>query len=264
MGFSPQPNDWQCGPYALKHGLLALAIPCDEAGLSRAAGATVQGADEHDLDRAARRHGCVLRVERWSTSGAARDALQSHLARRTPVLLCVDQWSHWIVAMGAEGDAAVVFDSRQADVIQIVPWPALMTRVMYRASGTALYDLHPLVPERVPLARATFSRARAEHLRLPTSRSLRRDWEQYVRALLPLVRPRGPQGEWTLMLGNVVREATPRVLGTSAGPQRARLRERLAHAAFVADAYEFEIGLEQTEHAVDVLRRLGEAAILAA
>ena len=265
MGFSPQPNEWQCGPYALKYALLALAIPCDETALTRESGATRQGTDERDLDRAARRHGCVLRVERSTTRDSARAALRGHLTRRTPVLLCVDQWSHWIVAVGSDADAAVVLDSRQAAVIQIVPWPKLMGRVAYRGiSGAALYDLQPLVPMSVPPARAAFTRARADFLLRPANRALRRGWEQYVRALLPLARPKSAQTEWTLPLANVVREGTPRVLGATTGRQRDLLRERLAHAAFVADAYDFEIGLDQTEHALEVLRRLGEEVVLAA
>lgn len=265
MGFSPQPNEWQCGPYALKYALLALAIPCDETDLTRESGATQQGTDERDLDRAARRHGCVLRVERSTTRDSARDGLRSHLSRRTPVLLCVDQWSHWIVAVGGDADGAVVLDSRRADVIQVMPWPGLMGRVAYRGiSGATLYDLQPLVPMSVPPARAEFSRARAEFLLRPANRALRRGWEQYVRALLPLARPKGVQTEWTLPLANVVREVSPRVLGATAGRQRDLLRERLAHATFVADAYDFEIGLDQTEHAVEVLRRLGDEVVLAA
>lgn len=265
MGFSPQPNEWQCGPYALKYALLALAIPCDETQLTREAGATEQGTDERDLDRAARRHGCVLRVERSTTRDSAREALQGHLSRRTPVLLCVDQWSHWIVAVGGDTDGVVVLDSRQGDVIQIVPWPVLMGRVGYRGiSGAVLYDLQPLVPMSVPPARAALTRTRAAFLLRPANRALRRGWEQYVRALLPLARPKRAQTEWTLPLANIVREVTPRVLGTTTGRRRDALRERLGHAAFVAEAYEFEIGLDQTEHAVEILRRLGQEVVLAA
>lgn len=265
MGFSPQANEWQCGPYALKYALLVLAIPCDETDLTRESGATEHGTDERDLDGAARRHGCVLRVERSTTRDGAREALRGHLSHCTPVLLCVDQWSHWIVAVGGDADGVIILDSRQADVIQVVPWPALMGRVAYRGiSGAALYDLQPLVPMSVPPARAAFTRARAEFLLRPTNRALRRGWEHYVRALLPLTRPRSAQTEWTLPLANVVQEVTPRVLGATTGRQRDALRERLAHAAFVAEAYDFEVGLDQTERTIEVLRRLGEKVVLAA
>ncbi len=265
MGFSPQPNAWQCGPYALKYALLSLAIPSDEAAVTRASGATEQGTDERDLDRAARRYGCVLTVDRWLTEEDARVALRDHLARRTPVLLCVDQWNHWIVAVGAEADVVIVLDSRKADVVQIIDWKALLGRVAYRSgSGAALYDLHPLVPTRVPLARAEFSRARAEFLCRPTSRALRRSWDRYVRALVPFARPRGPQAEWTMLLGNVVRQHTPRVLADTMEQRRAPMREHLTHAAFVADTYALEVGPDQTEAALAAMRRLADAVVLAA
>jgi hypothetical protein len=265
MGFSPQPTDWQCGPYALQYALLALAIPCDAAALTRASGATEQGADERDLDRAARRYGCVLSGERWAAADDARTALRAHLSRRTPVLLCVDQWNHWIVAVGADGDAVIVFDSRQADVVQIVDWNGLLARVVYRAAfGATLYDLHPLVPRRVPTARAEFSRARAEFLRRPSSRALRCSWEHYVRALVPLARPPGPQAEWTVLLGNVVREYTPRVLADSTAAERGPLRAHLRHAAFVADTYALEVGPDQTALALAAVRGLANALLRAA
>ena len=38
MGIYPQPNLWQCGPFALKHALVALGILRDEKDISRLAG----------------------------------------------------------------------------------------------------------------------------------------------------------------------------------------------------------------------------------
>jgi hypothetical protein len=116
----------------------------------------------------------------------------------------------------------------------------------------------------VPPARAEFSRARAEFLRRPTSRALRHSWDRYVHALVPFARPRGPQAEWTMLVGNVVREHTPRVLADTQERQRARMREHLVHAAFVADTYAFEVGPDQAEPALAAMRRLADAAVLAA
>ena len=42
MGFSTQPNRWQCGPFALKHALIMLGILADE----RAIGPFVAGIEE--------------------------------------------------------------------------------------------------------------------------------------------------------------------------------------------------------------------------
>ena len=54
MGFYPQPNTWQCGPFALKHALAILGRFVDEKDLSKAAKATRGGTDERMLSRAAK------------------------------------------------------------------------------------------------------------------------------------------------------------------------------------------------------------------
>ena len=45
MGIYPQPNTWQCGPFALKHALLTLGIVEHERKLTRVSGANEDGAD---------------------------------------------------------------------------------------------------------------------------------------------------------------------------------------------------------------------------
>ena len=38
MGIYPQPNIWQCGPFALKHALVTLGVLKDEREISKLAG----------------------------------------------------------------------------------------------------------------------------------------------------------------------------------------------------------------------------------
>jgi len=55
MGLYPQPNNWQCGPFALKHALIMLGKIVNEKDISRIAGAHWWGgADEIKLSRAAK------------------------------------------------------------------------------------------------------------------------------------------------------------------------------------------------------------------
>lgn len=265
MGFYPQPNAWQCGPFALKYALLVLAIPSHERTLTRASGATEHGADERDLDRAARRYGCVLAVERWRDAGQARHALHAHLASGTPVLLCVEEWSHWMVAVAVDTDAVVVLDSRVPNVFGSVPLAELMERVAYHPNRwRVLYDLHPLMSGSVPRARATFSRARVEMLCQPGNLDLRRRWDEYLRVLLPVSRPPRQQAEWTVALAGLVREAIPRVLGETAEDRVPLVQRRLAHACFVAETYGLEIGPDETDRVVSAVHRFVDRVAAAA
>jgi hypothetical protein len=261
MGFIPQPNTWQCGPYALRHALLALGLVADERLLTRVSGATEEGADERDLGRAARHVGCVLGCERLHDADAARHALVAHLRRPHPVLVCVDQWTHWIAIVGMENDAVVALDSRSSGVWQIIHWRVLATRLAYAAGpGRAWYDLHPLVPDGASPRPARFSLARVEHLCGPDGRDLSRDWSRYLADLIPVSCATGAQTEWTVSIGDTLRGRAAALL--DALPTRGMLlaHRRLTHAAFVADTHGLEAALDHTTQLEAIAARLAQYA----
>jgi len=250
MGFHTQPNAWQCGPFALKHALLSLGVVADEGDLTRASGANDEGADERDLGRAAERYRCDLTLDRLHTAPAARAALAAHLRARIPVLLCVDQWSHWVTAAGIEDDTVVLLDSRVDGVFLTMDWPPLAGRVACRGErDQLLFDLHPLVPRR-PTPRARFSLARVELLRGVEQRDLAGRWGTYLEALLPLCRTHGPQTEWTVGIGDVLRDHAAGVLAGLPTREALESHRHLTHAAFVADTH----GLEATADAEAAVR----------
>jgi len=261
MGFIPQPNTWQCGPFALRHALLALGIVADERVLTRASGATEEGADERDLDRAARHVGCVLGCDRAHDADAAWRALVAHLRAPHPVLLCVDQWTHWIAVVGIEGEAVIALDSRSSVVWQVIPWRALAARVAYAAGrGRAWYDLHPVVPDRASTRPARFSVARVEHLCGPDGRELSRDWSRYLAELIPVSRAAGPQTEWTVSIGDTLRARATALLDGL--PTRGMLlaHRRLTHAAFVADTHGLDAALDHTAQLDAIAARMAQDA----
>jgi hypothetical protein len=256
MGFHTQPNAWQCGPFALKHALLSLGIVADEGALTRAAGASEEGADERDLGRAAARYRCDLGLERLRDAAAAKHALSAHLRTRTPVLLCVDQWTHWIAAAGMEDDQVVLLDSRVDGVFLTLGWSLLESRLGYRTSGgSILYDLHPLAPRR-PSPRARFSLARVELLRSVEQRDLARGWGTYLETLLPLTRKPGPQTEWTMGIGDALRTHARELLEGIPSHATLRSHRHLSHAAFVADTHGLEAAAEAAVEVGAVAHRI--------
>ena len=113
-GFYPQPNEWTCGPFALKHALLALGRMVDVAQISTTAKTHWwSGTDEIQLARAAREFECDLVLERRSDAEQARKVLVKYLREQTPVLLCVEEWTHWITVLRAEDRRFVVVDSQR-------------------------------------------------------------------------------------------------------------------------------------------------------
>jgi len=178
-----------------------------------------------------------------------------------PVLLCVDQWTHWIAIVGMEHDAVIALDSRSSVVWEIIPWSILATRLAYPAGGgRSWYDLHPLVADRASTRPARFSLARVEHLCGPDGRELSRDWSRYLADLIPVSRAAGPQAEWTVSIGDTLRERAASLL--DALPTRGMLlaHRRLTHAAFVADTHGLEAALDHTVQLEAIAARMAQPA----
>ncbi len=199
MALYSQPNSWQCGPFALKHGLLGWGVFAHENDLARIAGSSERdGTDETQLRRVAAAHGCELGLVRHRTARGARHTLARLLAARVPVLLCVDQWDHWVTAMGADADRVVLFDSYFDDtVVRLEAWDRLMTRLAFRQRRwrglwrRTLYDLQPLtVTHDTSGLRLALSPERVERVSQAPDGFGRR-WDEYGRALRPLVATNG-------------------------------------------------------------------------
>lgn len=219
MAIYAQPNSWQCGPFALKHALLAVGRFAHEDDLARIAGAdATRGTDDIGLARAARAHGCALHMVRRSDQDAAQHVLTRILSRGVPALLCLDQWDHWVAAVGVERDRFVVFDSHFDQPLRVEPWERLGDRLAYREErwlGTrTLYDVHPLEPRSRRRFRLALTPGLAERLLTAGDGSLSRDWDDLARELLVLGAPPGPQLEF----------------GDSLAEWVARRRERIAVA----------------------------------
>jgi hypothetical protein len=202
MAISGQPNSWTCGPFSLKHGLLALGVFAREDALTSAAGSTEQyGTDEPGLRRAARLHGAELGAERWTNPHAAQRAAVAWLDRRVPVLLCLDQWEHWVTAVAADAEHVILFDSKYDAPLRAESWAPLLERLACRRRypggvwTSTLYDLHPLVPRRPSGLRLALSPERARQLMRDENAGLAARWDDYARALLPLALSPGDQLE---------------------------------------------------------------------
>lgn len=267
MGIYEQPNEWQCGPFALKHALLALGIFEHEDVLARAARSDTNGTDEVGLGRAARRVGCDLLMVRTYHPRAARLELNAYLARNIPVLACVQEWSHWIALVHHEDGHYVTFDSRGRQVLQVLAWEELSSALVYydsegRNHGTyAVYDLHPVVPRSMPWARARFSPALVRDLSRPERSELINRWQQYADALRPMCVPLSPQSELTVPLADVLRRQSA-ALAARVAARRLDVARRagviLEDLVTLADAYALEVRPDAEGTAIDRIAALLE------
>jgi hypothetical protein len=252
MSIYTQPNSWLCGPFALKYALLALGIRADEDAIARIAGTDEHGTDESELERAADRFGCVLGTVRRRDAEAARRVLNQQLGHGVPVLLCVEQWDHWVTAVWEEDDTYVILDSRHPAVFRIIPWEFLRELLAYRPGrrsrrGAPIYDLHPVVPRALSHTRPRFTVERAKFLREWENRPVVTEWDRYVDDALNLCRPIGFASgvAGALSPGEFFGRHEPALLDTVAtansGGRRSTARTVLRWLRFVADTYGLDV-----------------------
>jgi hypothetical protein len=274
MGFYPQPNDYVCGPFALKHALVTLGRLVDEDKIATIAKTHWwSGTDEIKLARAARAFDCDLPILRTRDSRRARRMLLEHLRRRIPVLLCVDDWSHWITAVRYEGSRFVVIDSNLDPVLNLLSWAQLDKRWAYldhdydEQDPPRIYDLHPVRPRFRVTVKADLSIARLRYLRRPENRLLSLHWNEYLEDLLEICRPRSALQENPLSMGEFLRRNQELILSRvtywHGDVDRERVAKLLGNFRFVAETYGLVIPKNLTRRAVADMAILVTMAVIA-
>lgn len=105
-----QERMFSCGPAAVRAALYVLGHRVSEATLRKRAGTTPEGTDEKGLMRAIRSYGHKPKEYQSESRRASWAWLKGALGRGKPVLLCVDQWDHWVAAVGRLGGKVLIFD----------------------------------------------------------------------------------------------------------------------------------------------------------
>ena len=262
MGLYPQPNKWQCGPFALKHALIMLGKIVDEKQVSRIAGTHWWGGtDEIKLARAARAYDCTMKVARRTSTHRAKRELLVALKKGCPCLLCVDGWAHWITVVGAEKGNFVVIDSSAAPVVRVETWRQLKKRWVYRevdaddpAVMKELYDLHAVIPRFRVRTKARFTLKIARYLRRPENRSLAAHWDEYFTDMGHICTPRTPRSSRVFPMGELFRRhgsmIRAQVSFWHGGVNRTQVDRVLRNMKFVADTYDLVVRMEDEKRAI--------------
>jgi hypothetical protein len=262
MGLYPQPNKWQCGPFALKYALIMLGRFVDENEISRIAGTHWwNGTDEIKLSRAAKQYNCEMKVIRRKTSLRAKRELLLSLKRGYPALLCVDKWNHWITVVGAERGKFITIDSREAPVVCVETWRSLKRRWVYAESDPddpsqtiMLYDLHPVIPKFKVRTKAHFSLKSAHYLRRPENKVFAGSWDEYFTDLSHICIPRSPRIEKVISMGELLRRhgamIREQIVFWHGSVKRSKAEKILRNMQFIADTYDLAIRVEDEKRAI--------------
>jgi hypothetical protein len=217
------------------------------------------GTNEIQLARAAREFECDLVLERRSDAEDARKVLVKHLREQTPVLLCVDEWSHWITVLRAEDRRFVVVDSNDDPLLSVRTWPQLRNWWRYHDTEYAtdkpptLYDMMAVAPRFRTTVKADFSVERVKFLRRPQNRLLALHWNEYLEDLLEICRPPTHRIAQPLSMGEFLRRhqeiLLTRVAYWHGDVSREEVARILRDLRFVSETYGLVIPASMTRRA---------------
>ncbi|HET6512612.1 MAG TPA: cysteine peptidase family C39 domain-containing protein [Candidatus Kapabacteria bacterium] len=268
MGFYPQSNRWQCGPFALKHALAILGQFVDEKELTKRARTTRAGTDEKMLTKAAKCFQADLTEIRKLNEDSAHRALTSYLKKGIPCLICINQWGHWVTVVGYDPrkDRFVVIDSEKDPVVRIPSWTELKRRWVYddhAKDGThrEYYDFYPVKTKYRNRTKANFSITRAMFLRRPSNAGFVKHFDEYVMDMVDLAHLRAPNSrsnaismaEFLRRHGKMLSETVCYMHG---GVTMAKLNRILRNMQFVAETYGLVIRQDEEKRTIAAIAAL--------
>lgn len=136
-----QGKAWTCGVAAAANALECLGIKATQAQVAKHCHTgPVEGTDETEVKRALLAYGCGVDEWEFHMEVLSHDWLRSHLTRRGPVILCVDDWEHYITCIGVCGERYACFDPSLGAGIRVYTRAGLNTRwCLSRAKSGPVY-----------------------------------------------------------------------------------------------------------------------------
>ncbi len=260
MSFYPQPNKYQCGPFALKYALVMLGIFKDEDQIGIIAGSTWwAGTDEFGLARAARRFDCRMKHFQSSNPDDARRMLVQHLKKGYPCILSVKNWEHWNTVVSYQKGKYVVIDSELDKVVDVVTSSQLVRKWKYVEHDTGIrsYDGYALIPQTKVHTRAKFTSQKAVQLMYEKNEDLARKWDQYTNDLITICKPRTKLSSNIITFSEFLRRnelnLVKRVASWHGEPTYSELKKILSNMKFVAEVYDLVVPEDEEKRtAIDV------------
>lgn len=257
MSFYPQPYKYQCGPFALKYGLVMLGRFENEKEIGKKAGSNWwYGTDEIGLAKAAKSFGCKMKYFRREKANDAIKILTYHLRRGYPCILSVDGWEHWLTVINQQRGKFILVDSALDKVIAIYTPVQLARRWKYvdDENGEISYDGYALIPNFKPTTKAKFTLEEAKYVMRDRNKTLARKWDDYFNDLIMICRPRFPNSTKTISFNEFLRRHEKILVNQIADwhgePSYNELQKILDDMQFVAEVYNLVIYKEDQKKAL--------------
>lgn len=257
MSFYPQPNKYQCGPFALKYALVMLGVFKDEDQIGIIAGSTWwAGTDEIGLSRAARRFNCRMKYFQSSNPDDAKRALNQELKKGLPCILSVSNWGHWLTVVSYNKGRYVAIDSELDKVISILTPKQLLKKWLFhdRRIGVKSYDGYAIYPKFKVHTRAKFTIEKARYVMYDKHDDLAKKWDQYVNDLINICKTRTPLTVNFITFSELLRRNESSLIKKVANwhgmPTYSELKKILQNMKFVAEVYDLIIPADEEKKAL--------------
>jgi len=257
MSFYPQPYKYQCGPFALKYGLVMLGRFENEKEIGKKAGSTWwYGTDEIGLAKAARSFDCRMKYFRREIPEEAIKVLSSYIKKGYPCILSVDNWEHWLTVINEQQNKFIVVDSALEKVIVIYSPTQLARRWKYIDDETSdiSFDGYALYSNFKPTTKAKFSLEKAKYVMRDRNKQLASKWDTYFNDLINICRPRTPHITRTISFNEFLRRHEKLLVKQIADwhgiPTYKELDKILKDMRFVAEVYNLVIHTEDQKKAL--------------
>lgn len=257
MSFYPQPNKYQCGPFALKYALVMLGVFASEKSIARKAGSSWwYGTDEIGLSKAAKYYDCRLKYFRREIGDDAIKVLIQHLKRGFPCILSVDNWGHWLTVINWQQGKFILIDSSKPKVINIYSTKQLLSRWKFIDPEDEFksFDGYALIPNFKPRTRAKFTLAKARYVMQNKNSDLAKHWDTYFNDLISICKPRTATSIHTISFGEFLRRYEKMIIAEvvywHGVPSYSELRKIVDKMKFIADVYNLIIYIDEHKKAL--------------
>ncbi len=256
MSFYPQPNEWSCGPFALKYALVMHGKFVNEAEISGISGATWwNGTNEIALSKAAKHYKCKLKSLRRLDEERARIKLNSYLRKGIPCILCVDRWSHWITVINYDKKKYIIVDSEQSPVIQIYSWQQLKKRWVYKEENEkTIFDFYPVTSKGPKYKKTNFGLKLAKELRKEKNYDLAGKWDIYFSDLIAISNQKSGRTNKYISMAEFLRRYSKTIIESVSYwhgfPSKNELKDLLRRFEFVANTYNLVINEKHLVEAI--------------
>jgi ABC-type bacteriocin/lantibiotic exporter with double-glycine peptidase domain len=106
-----QENSYSCGPAAIRNAFRVFGHKVSLKNIAAACGTTEDGTDDVEMLQGIRAFNYTATEYKANSKTEGWLWLHGCLTHDRVVILCINDWQHWVVCIGSLGNRVVIFDS---------------------------------------------------------------------------------------------------------------------------------------------------------